>query len=75
MRRNHDASFKAHVALEALHVSFEDWTTHDRISTLVNNDLCILLIETERAMETRIQEMIYDLLRQNQSGTVVPFRD
>lgn len=56
-------------------LSFEDWTMDKRTGTLVNNDLRIPMIETERAMETRIQEMIYDLLRQNQSGTVVPFRD
>lgn len=56
-------------------LSFEGWTMHKRTGTLVNNDLRIPMIETERAMETRIQEMIYDLLRQNQRGTVVPFRD
>lgn len=53
---------------------FMDWTMHRRTGTLVNNDLRVPMIETERALEVRIQEMIYELLRQNQSGTVVPFR-
>lgn len=54
---------------------FSEWTEHKRTGTQVNPALREAMIPREEALEKEIQEIIYELLRQNQAGTGNPFRN